>query len=75
MSKKKVLTENSDLGDFIQYVKDNPVVYDEKFWEKIAKSIEKENKDYEKMCERLRIDPFSGKSTMTWEERNRMFDL
>jgi hypothetical protein len=86
--KKEYLTNIPDLGDISKYVmteipKDllgfskiqTDEVYDKEFWDKVAESMRKENEDYERMCRNMQIDPISGKSTMSYEERNRMFTL
>lgn len=48
--------------------------YDDAFWDKLSKSFKKHNEEYEKLCKNMEIDPISGKSTMSWEERNREFN-
>lgn len=50
------------------------VTYPPEFWDNINKSIEKEHQEYIKLCHSLKIDPISGRSTMSWEQRNRMFN-
>jgi hypothetical protein len=57
------------FDDFAQNITFTP-----EFWEQINESIRKENQEYEKLCRSLKIDPISGKSTMSWEERNRAFN-
>ncbi|MFA5405186.1 MAG: hypothetical protein WC358_09645 [Ignavibacteria bacterium] len=57
------------FDDFAQNITFTP-----EFWEQINESIRKENQEYEKLCRSLKIDPVSGKSTMSWEERNRPFN-
>lgn len=57
------------FDDFAQNITFTP-----EFWEQIDESIRKENQEYEKLCRSLKIDPVSGKSTMSWEERNRPFN-
>lgn len=86
--KKEYLTKIPDLGDISKYAMteipkdllgfskiETNEVYDKEFWDKVAESIRKENKQYEEQCKRMQIDPVSGKSTMSWEDRNRMFTL
>lgn len=74
-NKNYCLTEIPDLGDFSKFSNiETKVVYDDAFWDSIGKSIEKENKEYEKLCKNMEIDPISGKSTMSWEEKNREFN-
>lgn len=76
MSDKKeqeYLTEIPDLGEISKFIDD--VEFSQEFWENVAKQINKENKEYVEQCKRLKIDPVSGKSTMSWEERNKMFTL
>jgi hypothetical protein len=86
--KKEYLTEIPDLGDISKYAMteipkdlrgfskiETDEVYDKEFWDKVAETIRKENKQYEEQCKRMQIDPVSGKSTMSWEDRNRMFNL
>lgn len=60
------------MGEFSNI--ETKIVYDDAFWDDIVKSIEKENKEYKKLCKSMKIDPISGKSTMSWEERNREFN-
>ena len=62
-----------DLGKFASLVTNE--VYDDAYWKKLAESIRKENEDYERKCKRMQIDPISGKSTMLWADRNKMFTL
>lgn len=70
------LTEIPDLGDIGKFASiETDEVYDKEFWEKVADQIRKENKQYEEQCKRMQINPISGKSTMSWEDRNRMFNL
>ncbi len=85
---KHILTKIPDLGDISKYAMieipedlydfskiETNEIYDKEFWDKVCESIRKENQDYEKLCERMKIDPISGKSTMSYEERNKMFTL
>lgn len=49
--------------------------YTKEFWEKVREQIKKEHERYEETCRRLKIDPESGKSTMSHEEMNRRFTI
>ena len=72
----KYLTEIPEItitDEMIEQMKNIP--FSPEFWDKIAKSIKEENEHYERLCRRIQIDPISGKSTMSWEHRNRMFTL
>lgn len=84
---KEYLTKIPDLGDISKYAMteipkdllgfskiDTDEVYDKEFWNKVVETIRKENKQYEEQCKRMQIDPISGKSTMSWEDRNKMFN-
>lgn len=77
MSDKKeqqyCLTEIPDLGDISDFATDE--AYDQEFWDKVAANMRKEHERYVKQCEAMCIDPESGKSTMSWEERNKMFNF
>lgn len=66
------MKEIPDLGDIGSYADD--VVFDKEFWDKVAKNIREENERYERQCEAMMIDPISGKSTMSWVERNKEFN-
>lgn len=67
------LTEIPDLGDIGQYAED--VEFTTEFWKMVAEYMRKEHERYVKQCEAMCIDPDNGKSTMSWEERNKMFTL
>lgn len=50
-------------------------VYDKEYWKRVDLLIIEENERYEELCRNMQIDPISGKSTMSWEERNKMFNF
>lgn len=61
------------MSELLASVKRKP--YSKEFWVKVNENMKKENDMYEEQCRVLKIDPISGKSTMSYEQRNRMFDL
>lgn len=65
--------ERKTLSELVKSVKFKP--YSKEFWEKIRTQINKENEMYEEQCRALKIDPDSGKSTMSYEQRNKEFNL
>lgn len=48
--------------------------YTPEFWSKLESELRKSNARYERECRAMCIDPISGRSTMSAERRNRMFD-
>lgn len=65
--------QKATMSELLASIERKP--YSKEFWEKINKQIIKENKEFEEQCRQLKLDPISGKSTMSWEDRNRMFNL
>lgn len=61
------------MSEFVKSVKGKP--YSKDFWEKINQDMKDENERYEELCRNMQIDPISGKSTMSWEDRNKMFNF
>lgn len=62
----------TDVGDLSKYLDD--LVFDDKFWDDVVEQMQKEHKQYVGMCRQMQIDPVSGRSTMSWEDRNRPFN-
>lgn len=54
---------------------DDFATLDEEYWKKVYEEEDRLHKKYVKECEGMRIDPVSGRSTMSWEERNKPFTL
>ena len=69
------LTEIPDIDfkEFLDKLDDTP--FSQEFWDKVAETIRKENKQYEEQCKRMQIDPVSGKSTMNYEQMNKRFTI
>lgn len=73
---KDYLTKIPDLGDIGKYASmESDEVYDKEFWDKVAETIRKENKQYEELCRKIQIDPISGKSTISYDQMNKRFTL
>ncbi|MFA5405185.1 MAG: hypothetical protein WC358_09640 [Ignavibacteria bacterium] len=56
-------------------VKISSSAYNQAFWDKLEGEFRKSNERYESECRAMCIDPLSGKSTMTHEQMNRMFNF
>ena len=65
--------QKATMSELLASIERKP--YSKEFWEKINKQIIKENKEFEEQCRQLKIDPISGKSTMSYEQMNKRFTL
>ena len=67
--------EKDKMLEFLRVLKGMKKPYTKEFFMEVQEDIKKEYERYEETCRRLKIDPESGKSTMSWEERNRRFTI
>lgn len=68
------MIDDDKLKEAISALKISPTAYTPEFWAKLEESNRKHQARYEKECRDMCIDPETGRSTMSWERRNRMFN-
>lgn len=71
--KDKEPEELATLSEFLASC--GEIKFSDEFWANHEKLVRDENERYAKECRALKIDPVSGKSTMSWEDRNRPFTM